>query len=83
MATTIDTPIIEQNDLFEEINKLVNENRQRCFWSMRRDFLPETNDARLRALKYLATYGDRATFVKARNLRDCLQLITNGQSAER
>jgi hypothetical protein len=83
MAAIIDTRDLDENKVYEEINKLVRENRLRCFWHTRDDYLPETTDSRFRALKTLATYGDRATFVKARNLRDCLQQITSETCAER
>ena len=82
MAQTIDKPDQSRSELLGEINNLVNENRQRCLWSMRKDYLPATDSERFTVLRYLATYGDRATFVRARNLRDCLQQITNEPSAE-
>jgi hypothetical protein len=64
------TPDAEQ--VREEIRRLVRENRTRCLWFAPREYMPETDAARLRALEHIERHGDRATFVRAGELRDWL-----------
>jgi hypothetical protein len=80
MASIINSPVRDQNELYEEINRLAEENRATCLWFMSDDYLPETTEARLRVLRHLERHGDRDTFVKARRLRDCLLQNSNEKS---
>src|SRR5258706_12276862 len=68
-------------DVDAAINQLVEENRVQCLWFIRNDYFPDTTEAQLTILKYIETYGDRAAFVSARRLRDCLLQRSNEKSA--
>lgn len=67
--------------LFDEINRPADAHRTECLWFLRRDYFPETTAERLQVLKYLEEHGDRATFVAARSLRDCLLQHSKDKSA--
>ena len=55
-----------------EIDKLVEQYRSMCFWFAPRDYLPQLDEQRLRALENIERYGDREGFKRARELRDWL-----------
>ena len=82
MTAMTKNPAQNDSSLFDEINKLVEAHRTECLWFMRKDYFPTTNPERLTVLRYLATYGDRATFVKARYFRDCLLQNSSAMSAK-
>ena len=51
-----------------ELWKLIEANRERALWSLARDYTPETPAAARRVLEQIAARGDRATFIRARQL---------------
>ncbi len=51
-----------------ELRELIEANRDRALWQMPPDFLPETPGAARRVLERIAARGDRATFIRARQL---------------
>jgi hypothetical protein len=59
-------------EISTEIDKLVEEYRITCLWFAPADYLPKTDEQRLRALDYIERYGDRAAFTRARSLREWL-----------
>ena len=65
----MDTQILTKQEIDEEINRLVEQYRLMCFWFAPKDYLPQVDSQRLRALDNLEWYGDRAAFVRARELR--------------
>lgn len=67
--------------LFARIDELAEARRTECLWFLWRDYLPSTIEERLRVLEYLEQRGDRATFIAARNLRDCLSRLSKEKSA--
>ncbi len=51
-----------------DLNTLIEANRERALWSLSRDVVPQTPQAARRILETIAARGDRATFVRARQL---------------
>ena len=60
------------DDARQQVLALWEQNRTRCAWFMRSDFVPDTTDDFKRCLQTLAQHGDRATYVMARKLMKCL-----------
>lgn len=67
--------------LADQVNGLVDEYRVRCLWFLREDYYPNTNAERMRTLEYIARYGDRRAFQRARELRSWLSHRSNERSA--
>lgn len=63
------------------VDALVDEYRTRCLWFVREDFRPSTDAERLLALRYIARYGDRSAFVRAREMQAWLSQEFNAPSA--
>jgi hypothetical protein len=59
-------------EISTEIDKLVEEYRITCLWFAPADYLPKTDEQRLRALNYIERYGDREAFKRSRSLREWL-----------
>jgi len=57
-----------------EVDKLIEEYRLQCLWFAPRDYLPKSDEQRLRALGHIERYGDREAFKRSRELRDWLLL---------
>lgn len=51
-----------------ELRELIERNRVRALWSLPRDYSPPDMAAVRRVLERIAARGDRATFVRARQL---------------
>jgi hypothetical protein len=51
-----------------ELLELIEANRDHALWSLPRDFTPQTPEAARRILQQIAARGDRATFIRARQL---------------
>jgi hypothetical protein len=64
------TPI--PGDTVEQVRRLWEANRLRCGWFLKEGFIPQTRDEALRCLTLLLKHGDRATYVLARKLLQCL-----------
>jgi hypothetical protein len=70
---SLDPPVSTASaDLAEQIDRLVDEYRERALWFLRPDYYPSTDDERLRTLDYIAQRGDLATFKRVAELRQCL-----------
>ena len=54
--------------LQREIEELINANRDAALWSSPRDFAPQTPEAAHRVLERIAARGNRATWIRARQL---------------
>ena len=65
----------------EEIDRLVDEYRDRCLWFLRRDFYPKTLEERLRVLGYIERHGDRSGFQRAAQARQWLLQNSRKESA--
>ena len=71
----------DTEQLDRTIDALVDEYRHQCLWFLRPDFFPKTVDQRLRALKYIQRYGDRAAYRKAAEARRWLLQSSSETSA--
>ena len=61
-----------QEDILKEAHALINENRARCLWFLREDYLPEDVQEIMHAMAYIERRGDRDAYVKARRIREWL-----------
>lgn len=64
----------------QEVRDLVVQQRDRCLWFLRPDLLPQTREEMLIALGHIRKHGDRATYVRARELADWLSRNTSDES---
>ncbi len=60
------------NVVRSEIDRFVAEQRSMCLWFTPRGYVPASDSERLAVLGSIEKHGDRAAFVKARELRDWL-----------
>lgn len=67
-----DRTVPTRREIEEAVTMLVEANRMRCLWFAPPDYLPSTDEERLRALQHIERHGDRQSFVRARELRACL-----------
>lgn len=56
----------------ESIARLVEDYRAQCLWFLRSDYMPNTRAEVLRALSLIERYGDRAGYIRAREIRSWL-----------
>jgi hypothetical protein len=68
-------------DLRQQINRLVDAYRDRCLWFLRADYYPTDRADVLRTLDYIRRYGDREAFRKAGELYQWLSPNSNEASA--
>jgi len=73
--------MVVPDDILKQAHALINENRVRCLWFLREDFLPEDRDGLVRAMKYIEQRGDRETYIKARRIREWLSRNSSETSA--
>jgi hypothetical protein len=66
---------------FEALRALVDEQRDRCLWFLRRDFYPRTVAEALRVLDAIERYGDRAAFQAVARIRPWLSPSSRDESA--
>ena len=70
-----------QHATWEEVTRLIVENRDQCLWFLAPDFQPTNRDSAVRALRYIERYGGKAAFERARELRIWLQQPSSSNSA--
>jgi hypothetical protein len=51
-----------------EVRALIEANRARALWSWPLDYFPDNPESTRRALERIAARGDRATYIRAREL---------------
>ncbi len=61
------------DDIREDITRLIAENRQRCLWFLAGDLDLSSTDALLMILRYLERYGDRSVYIEARHLAQSIR----------
>jgi hypothetical protein len=71
----------DRSTVWENVTRLVAENRDRCLWFLAPDFLPTDDESAIRALRYIERYGGKAAFEQARSLRTWLQQHSSANSA--
>lgn len=64
-----------------EVNRLVDEYRDRCLWFLRPDHYPATPEEQLRVLGHIERHADLAGYRRARTLKRWLSHPTNEPSA--
>ena len=64
------------------LKALVEGNRVRCLWFLRRDYQPTDEDGILRVLDAIEKHGDLASFQESRRLRTWLSPRSNAESAD-
>ncbi|OHB67905.1 MAG: hypothetical protein A2Y76_11290 [Planctomycetes bacterium RBG_13_60_9] len=70
-----------EEDLWRQVNQLVDEYRDRCLWFLRTDYYPTDRQEVLRTLDYIRRYGDREAFRKAGELYQWLSPDSGRPSA--
>ena len=63
------------------VDALVEANRLRCLWFLRRDYYPSSDEERERVLLHIERHGDRETYRRARELRRWLSPSSSARSA--
>jgi hypothetical protein len=72
---------LDRRTVWEDVNRLVAEHRDRCLWFLAPDFRPTDDQSAIRALRYIERYGGKAAFDQARPLRTWLQQHSSAKSA--
>lgn len=65
----------------EEFLRLLREQRARCLWFLREEYVPETPEEIERVLGYLQRNGDRETYLAARRVSQWLSQDSSASSA--
>ena len=66
-------PILKTRDqIYAEIDSLVEQYRDMCLWFSPRDYYPSTDETRLKVLHDIERHGDREAFMRSRELRHWL-----------
>jgi hypothetical protein len=65
----------------EAVDRLVGHHRDCCLWFLRRDYLPRSDQDRLRILQQIQRHGDRDAFRQAGELRRWLSADSSERSA--
>ena len=73
--------VMDQGAKWEEVTRLIVENRDQCLWFLSSDYRPTDPDSAVRALRYIERYGNKAAFERARELRLWLQQPSWSNSA--
>jgi hypothetical protein len=68
------------NNLQQQVRRLVDEYRDQCLWFLRADYYPTDRAEMLRILDYIRRYGDLEAFRKAGALYQWLSPRSNEQS---
>lgn len=64
-----------------EVDRLVDEQRIACLWSLRPDYYPATIEERVRVLEQIERHGDREAYRRAATLRRWLSQPSSAASA--
>lgn len=72
---------LDRRAVWEDVTRLVTEQRDRCLWFLVTDFQPTDDESAIRALRYIERYGNKAAFERARTLRTWLQQHSSAKSA--
>jgi len=65
----------------DALRLLVDEQRARCLWFLRRDYYPRSPAEGVRVLDAIQKNGDRAAFQAAARIREWLSRSSNDESA--
>lgn len=65
-------PLMDRDALTAEIDAFVDAQRDRSLWFLAHDYHPQTDDERRWVLSEIQRRADRATFVRAAELKRCL-----------
>ena len=67
--------------VLKEAQELIAEHRADCLWFLGADAIPTDGPAIARLLQKIERHADRATYLKARRLRECLSRNSSATSA--
>jgi hypothetical protein len=66
---------LSRDEIARRIEALVEEQRTRCLWYLRADYLPQSDSERLRVLEDIQRHGDLLAYRRAAELKRCLSQI--------
>jgi hypothetical protein len=72
---------MSEDDVREEFRRLLAEQRCRCLWFLREDYIPATMSERLRVLNLIQRHGTLEAFRQAGVLKQWLLRNSSGASA--
>ncbi|MDQ3037524.1 MAG: hypothetical protein M3Y87_34335 [Myxococcota bacterium] len=72
-----------RTELEATIDRFVDEQRAQCLWFLRADWYPSNDEERRRVLEQIQRHADRATFVRAAELKRWLSPRSSDTSAAR
>jgi hypothetical protein len=72
---------VSRSEVDDAIDRLVEQYRSRCLWFAPSDYYPKTDNERLSTLRDIETNGDRAAFVRSRELREWLLQVSSELSS--
>ncbi len=75
----MDSETPTREEIYSEINGLLEEYRTMCMWFGGRKYLPTTDTERFMVLDNIERYGDRSAFKRSRELREWLLPISREQ----
>jgi hypothetical protein len=67
--------------VIEEAQELIAAHKADCLWFLGSDALPSDGPSIIRLLRKIELHADRATYQKARRLRECLSRNSSAASA--
>jgi len=67
--------------ILKEARELIAEHRADCLWFLGSDAIPADGPSIVRLLQKIERHSDRATYQKARRLRECLSRNSSATSA--
>lgn len=72
---------MQREEIHRRVDDLVERYRQRCLWFLRPDYVPDSDEARLRLLDQIQRNGDREAFIRAGEVKEWLSRTIREESA--
>jgi hypothetical protein len=72
---------MRRDEILQAIDRLVTEQRDRCLWFLRSDYVPEDDASRHRTLMYIQRHATREAALKAAELSRWLSQSSSDVSA--
>jgi hypothetical protein len=74
--------VADETDVIESaLRALIDQQRSRCLWYLREDYVPQTLEEKLRVLDAIERHGDRGAFLEAPRIRSWFSARSSAGSA--